>query len=49
MDVLFLLLFIGVVLVTGAILLFAISVRNGDYNHAEEISLLPLKEDDNAK
>lgn len=49
MNILILLVFVGIILVLGAILLFLKSVKNEDFDHIEELSLLPLKEDNHAK
>ncbi len=49
MNVLAALIFIGLVLVAGALLLFAYSQKSADHEHAERLSLLPLDEDDDHK
>ena len=45
MDVLILLLFVSLVLVTGAIILFLRGVSAGDFEHGDRLSLLPLEPD----
>ena len=45
MDVLILLLFISLVFVTGAVLLFLRGVTSGDFEHGDRVSLLPLEPD----
>ncbi|MCY2959866.1 MAG: cbb3-type cytochrome oxidase assembly protein CcoS [Planctomycetota bacterium] len=42
MDVLIVLVFISIVFVGGAILLFVVSLNRRDFEHAERLSLLPL-------
>lgn len=42
MDVLIVLVFVSIVLVGGAILLFVVSLNRRDFEHAERLSLLPL-------
>jgi nitrogen fixation-related uncharacterized protein len=43
------LVFVSVIVVVAAVLLFAQAIKNKDFNHADELSLLPLEEDENAK
>lgn len=45
MNILILLIFIGIIFVLAAILFFLKSVKNKDFEHIEELSLLPLEED----
>lgn len=45
MDVLIILLFISLVFVTGAVLLFLRGVMSGDFEHGDRVSLLPLEPD----
>lgn len=45
MDVLILTLFVTLVLVAGAVLLLVRSIRQGDLEHGDRLSLLPLEED----
>lgn len=45
MDVLILLVFVSLVLVVGAVLLLFTGLREGDYEHGDRLSLLPLEED----
>lgn len=46
MNVIILQVFVGLILAAGALILFAYSVRSGDHEHAERLSLLPIAEDD---
>lgn len=48
MKILLMLIFVSVVLVAAAIVLFLKSVANEDFDHVEELSLMPLGEDSNA-
>jgi len=43
--VLILLLFVSLVLVAGALLLFFKGIREGDFDHGDRLSLLPLEDD----
>jgi hypothetical protein len=43
MDVLILLLFVSLVLVLGALLLFAKAITGGDFEHGDRLALLPLE------
>ena len=45
MDVLIVLLFISLVFVTGAVLLFLRGVVSGDFEHGDRVALLPLEPD----
>ena len=45
MDVLILLVFVSLVLVVGAVLLLVTGLKEGDYEHGDRLSLLPLEED----
>jgi nitrogen fixation-related uncharacterized protein len=45
MSILFVLIFIGIVLVALALSLFVFSVGNEDFDHALQLSLKPLEED----
>ncbi|MEZ4647852.1 MAG: cbb3-type cytochrome oxidase assembly protein CcoS [Candidatus Eisenbacteria bacterium] len=45
MDVLIILLFISLVFVTGAVLLFLRGVMSGDFEQGDRVSLLPLEPD----
>lgn len=45
MSVLVLQVFVSLMLVTGAVLLFVYSVRQRDYEQADRLSLLPLEAD----
>lgn len=46
MEVLILLLFVGVLLVGGAIAFFAWTVREHSYDHTDRLALLPLEEEE---
>ncbi|MFO0692131.1 MAG: cbb3-type cytochrome oxidase assembly protein CcoS [Polyangiales bacterium] len=46
MDVLILLIFISLVLVVGAVASFAKTLKDGSFEHADRLSLLPLRDDD---
>ena len=48
MNVIILQVFVGLVLVCGALVLFAYSLRGKDHEHAERLSLLPIEDDDGA-
>ena len=45
MEILIVLVFVSLVLVTAAVLLFIMRIRGGDLEHADRLSLLPLEED----
>ena len=45
MSVLILQVFVSLMLVLGAVLLFAYSVRHRDHEHADRLSLIPLEDD----
>jgi cbb3-type cytochrome oxidase maturation protein len=46
MRILFLLIFISLVLVLLAVLLFVFSVHNEDFDHETQLSMKPLEEED---
>jgi hypothetical protein len=48
MEVIVILVFISLVLVVGALLFFIVSVRQGDLEHGDRLTLLPLEQDDSA-
>jgi nitrogen fixation-related uncharacterized protein len=48
MDILIVLVFVSVVFVCAALLLFFVSLHQRDFEHAERLSLLPLLEPDSA-
>ncbi|MEW6743717.1 MAG: cbb3-type cytochrome oxidase assembly protein CcoS [Planctomycetota bacterium] len=45
MDVVIILVFVSLLLVCGAILLLVWGMRQGDFDHADRLSLLPLTDD----
>jgi len=45
MDIVVLLALIGLMLVVGALMLFAFTVRARDYQFADKISLMPFEDD----
>ena len=45
MDVLIVLVFVSLVMVGGAILLFLHGIKGGDFEHGDRLSLLPLEPD----
>ena len=45
MNVLVLQVFVSLMLVVGAVVLFAYSVKQADHEHADRLSLFPLEED----
>jgi hypothetical protein len=45
MDVLILLVFVSLVLVAGALVLFLSRIHGGDFDHSDRLSLLPLEPD----
>lgn len=49
MQILILLIFISVLLVLGALMLFLFSVKNRDIQQLDQISLLPLEEDNHVE
>lgn len=48
MDVLVLLIFIGALLVTGALVFFGWTLKSRTYQHSDRLSLLPLETEGNA-
>lgn len=46
MTVLALQIFVSLLLVFGAVLLLAFSVKHGDHEHADRLALLPLEDDE---
>lgn len=40
--------FVSLVLVCGSVLLLAYTIRHGDHEHADRLSLLPVEDDDAA-
>jgi nitrogen fixation-related uncharacterized protein len=46
MDVVIVLVFVSLVLVTAAVAMFIMRVQGGDFEHGERLSLLPLDDDD---
>lgn len=49
MTIFILVLFVGVCLVSGALVLFFYAVKNRDLTCGDSLSLLPLEDDDYAK
>lgn len=49
MNILIVLVFISFIVAIAAVLLFALAIKNKDFEHADELSLLPLEEDENAE
>ena len=49
MNVLVLQVFVSLMLVVGAVVLFAYSVKQADHEHADRLSLFPLEEDGTEK
>jgi len=47
-DVVILLVFVSLVLVIGALIFFFTRLREGDFDHGERLSLLPLADDENS-
>jgi hypothetical protein len=45
-EVIVILVFIGVCLVAAALIFFASRIRQGDFEHGDRLSLLPLESDD---
>lgn len=45
MNILFLLIFVSLVLVAGAVAFFIYSVKNEDLDHGTQLSLKPLEDD----
>jgi len=46
MEVIVILVFVSLVLVTAAVVMFIMRVRGGDFDHGERLSLLPLDDDE---
>jgi hypothetical protein len=46
LDVLVLQVFVSLMLVVGSLVLFGVSMRHRDHEHADRLSLLPIAEDD---
>lgn len=49
MDVVILLVFVSLVLVVGALLFFISRLKDGDFEHGERLSLLPLDEEETSE
>jgi hypothetical protein len=45
-EVVILQVFVSLILVVGSVLLFAITCRQRDYDHADRLALLPLEKDE---
>ncbi len=48
MAVVILQVFVSLLLVLGSLILFGVSIRNRDHEHADRLSLLPMADDDAA-
>jgi cbb3-type cytochrome oxidase maturation protein len=46
MEVIVILVFIGIVLVTAGLVFFVSRIRQGDFEHGDRLSLLPLESDE---
>ncbi len=46
MDVLILQVFVSLMLVVGSLVLFGVSMRQKEHEHADRLSLLPMADDD---
>ena len=46
MNVIVLQLFVSLMLVASSVLLFVVSIRQRDHDHADRLSLFPLENDD---
>jgi hypothetical protein len=44
MDILIVQVFVSLLLVAGGVLLLAFSLKQGDHEHADRLSLLPIEE-----
>ena len=49
MSIIILQVFVGLILVAGALVLLAYTLRGADHEHVERLSLLPLEDDAPAK
>jgi hypothetical protein len=49
LDVVIVLVFVSLVLVTAAVVMFIMRVKGGDLEHGERLSLLPLDDDDRVR
>ena len=49
MDILIVTVFVSLVLVAGGVLFFVSRLREGDFEHGDRLSLLPLAEDANGE
>jgi cbb3-type cytochrome oxidase maturation protein len=48
MDVLIVTVFVSLILVVAGLVLFVHRLRQGDFEHGDRLSLLPLEEDESA-
>lgn len=48
MEVLILTIFVSIALVAGELLFFAWNIHNGNHDHVERLTLLPLERDQSA-
>ena len=46
MEVIVLQVFVSLFLVVGSLILFGFSCRQGDYDHADRLALLPLEDEE---
>ncbi len=46
MEILILQVFVSLLLVVGSVILFLFTARQRDFDHADRLSLLPIKDDD---
>ncbi len=49
MNVVVLMVFVSLMLVAGSVVMFAVSIRQKDHEHADRLSLAPLEEDSPCK
>lgn len=49
MSVIVLQVFVSLMLVLGAVLLLAYSIKHSDHEHSDRLSLLPLEKEENSK
>lgn len=49
MEIIIVQVFVSLVLVSGSLILFAISAKQRDYEHADRLALLPMEDDEQAR